>query len=107
MFSKIAVKGTKIIGSSISFFWCIVLILVWLAWGFFVKFSDTWQLVANTLSTLVTTIAVILIQYSQNKNEIALHIKLDAIIKSLKEIDNKYASIEDLDDESLKKLKDE
>jgi low affinity Fe/Cu permease len=105
MFSKIAIRGTKVIGSSVSFFWCIILIILWAIWGFFVRFSDTWQLVANTLSTLVTTIAVILIQYSQNKNEIALHIKLDAIIKSISEIDNKYASIEELDEESLKKLK--
>lgn len=104
-FAFIATKSTQAIGSTKAFIVTILIILMWLVLGPFLHFSDTWQITINTISTLTTSVIVVLIQYSQNKDTKALHIKIDELIKASKEASNKYRGIENLSQEQLEQIK--
>lgn len=93
-FSAIAVKITVAVGSSYSFIVAALLVFLWIGSGPLFAFSDTWQLVANTFTTIVTFLIVFLIQNSQNRDMRAMHVKLDAIIAQTESIDNQYVAIE-------------
>ena len=83
----------------------VLVLLIWLVTGPFFHFSDTWQLVINTGTTVVTFLMVFLIQRSQNKDALAVQLKLDEIVAALEGASNHLISVEDLSEEELKILR--
>jgi low affinity Fe/Cu permease len=92
------------LGSAWAFAGAVLVILVWILTGPMFHFSDTWQLVINTATTIVTFLMVFLIQNTQNRDAKAVHLKLDEVIRALKGARNQLVNLEDLSDEDLKKL---
>ncbi len=84
-----------------------LVIAVWLLTGPTFHFSDTWQLIINTATTIITFLMVFLIQNTQNRDAKAVHLKLDEMIRALKGARNKLVDLEDLSDEELKKLEEQ
>lgn len=105
-FAKISRKTTDLTGKPITFIVVILLILIWCVFGPVTGYSDTWQLVANTTSTLITSIMVFLLQHSQNKDTAAIQLKLNELIASNYNASNRLINIEDLDEEELERLKE-
>jgi low affinity Fe/Cu permease len=89
------------LGSPWMFIVNVLLILVWLALGPVFHFSDTWQLLVNTVTTVITYLAVFLIQNTQNRDARAVHLKLDELISSIEGARNRLVDLEDLTDEEL------
>ena len=85
----------------------VLAILVWVFTGPLFHFSDTWQLVINTATTIVTFLMVFLIQNTQNRDAKAAHLKLDELIRALKGARNELVVLEDLSDEELKKIQEQ
>ncbi|MDB6078800.1 MAG: hypothetical protein JWO82_2547 [Akkermansiaceae bacterium] len=85
----------------------VLLILVWGACGPIFKYSDTWQLVINTSTTIITFLMVFLIQNSQNRDSAALHIKLDELIRVQTEAKNSMMGLEDKEERELDEIKKE
>jgi low affinity Fe/Cu permease len=104
-YNKIASKITKATGSPFSSIAAILIIIAWLVCGPVFGFSDTWQLVINTGTTIITFIMVFIIQQSQNKDTSAIHLKLNELIACETRASNRLVSIEDLTDEELCVLK--
>jgi low affinity Fe/Cu permease len=92
------------LGSAWAFAGAVLVILVWLITGPTFHFSDTWQLIINTATTVVTFLMVFLIQNTQNRDAKAMHLKLDELIRALKGARNELVDLEQLSDEELKKL---
>ena len=92
------------LGSAWAFAGAVIVIPVWIISGPTFHFSDTWQLVINTATTIVTFLMVFLIQNTQNRDAKAVHLKLDELIRALKGARNHLVDLEDLSDEELKKL---
>ena len=92
------------LGSAGAFAGAVLLILVWILTGPTFHFSDTWQLVINTTTTIVTFLMVFLIQNTQNRDAKAVHLKLAEVIRALKGARNQLVDLENLSDEELKKL---
>jgi|SRR5205814_7135453 len=92
------------LGSAGAFAGAVLLILVWILTGPTFHFSDTWQLVINTTTTIVTFLMVFLIQNTQNRDAKAVHLKLDELIRALKGARNELVDLESLSDDKLKKL---
>ena len=82
-------------------------ILVWILTGPAFHFSDTWQLIINTATTIVTFLMVFLIQNTQNRDAKAMHLKLDEVIRALKGARNQLVDLEELSDQDLKKLEEQ
>ena len=93
-------------GHPISFSFALLTIIVWAATGPMFDYSDTWQLVINTGTTIVTFLMVFLIQKTQNRDTQAIHLKLDELIRVTKGARNVMLDLEHMDDEKLKKLRD-
>jgi low affinity Fe/Cu permease len=93
-------------GHPISFSFALLTIIVWAATGPLFGYSDTWQLVINTGTTIVTFLMVFLIQKTQNRDTQAIHLKLDELIRATKGARNMMLDLEHMDDESLKRLRD-
>jgi low affinity Fe/Cu permease len=104
-FNKFATKVTHIAGSPISFILAFVTIIVWGLTGPLFKFSDTWQLVINTGTTIITFLMVFVIQQTQNKDTLALQLKLNELIAANEKASNRLVDIEDLTEEELEVLK--
>lgn len=92
-------------GSSWSFGLAALIIAVWLVTGPFFRFSDTWQLVINTGTTIVTFLMVFLIQRAQNKDSLAIQLKLNEIVAALEGASNALIDVEDLDEAELRQLR--
>jgi low affinity Fe/Cu permease len=103
-FDTFAGKVTKWAGSPIAFVLAVMLVLVWCISGPFFGYSETWQLVINTGTTIITFLMVFLIQQSQNKDSAALHLKLDELIRAIEAADDNLVDIEELNEDELKKL---
>jgi low affinity Fe/Cu permease len=103
-FRVFAHQSSIILGSAWAFAGAVLVILVWVLTGPTFHFSDTWQLVINTATTVITFLMVFLIQNTQNRDAKAMHLKLDEIIRALKDARNELVDLEDLSDEELKKL---
>lgn len=103
-FEKISTIVTKAAGSTSAFIIAFLLIITWLVSGPLFNYSDTWQLVINTSTTIVTFLMVFLIQRSQNKESIALHLKLNELIAANKFASNRLVCVEDLTEDELKVL---
>lgn len=104
-YNNIACFVTKKTGSPSTFFIAVVLIIGWAVTGPIFDFSDTWQLVINTGTTIVTFLMVFVIQQSQNKDTAAIHMKLNELIASNEKASNRLVDIEDLTEEELLILK--
>ena len=103
-FRVFARRSSIILGSAWAFAGAVLVILVWILTGPTFHFSDTWQLIINTATTIITFLMVFLIQNTQNRDAKAVHLKLDEIIRALKGARNELVDLEDLSDEELKKL---
>jgi len=93
-------------GHPISFTLALLSIIIWGASGPLFGYSDTWQLVINTGTTIVTFLMVFLIQKTQNRDTETIHLKLDELIRVTKGARNMMLDLEHMDDESLKRLRD-
>jgi low affinity Fe/Cu permease len=101
---KFSLKATQATGTSTAFLLAVTVILVWIITGPFFHFSDTWQLVINTGTTIVTFLMVFLIQRTQNKDALAIHLKLNEIVAALEGASNRLIDVEDLTEEEIKTL---
>jgi low affinity Fe/Cu permease len=104
-FDRFSSSVTKVTGKPIAFILAFLIIIVWAITGPIFQFSDTWQLVINTGTTIITFLMVFVIQQSQNKDTMALQIKLNELIASSKEASNRLIDVEDLTPEELEILK--
>ena len=105
MFSVIALWSSRQCGRASTFIVACVAIVVWAVTGPIFNYSDTWQLVINTGTTIVTFLMVFLIQNTQNRDMSALHLKLDELIRVNQDARNKLLDLEDLTEEELDHLK--
>jgi low affinity Fe/Cu permease len=106
-FRVFARRSSAILGSAWAFAGALFIIVVWALTGPTFHFSDTWQLIINTGTTIVTFLMVFLIQNTQNRDAKAVHLKLDEIIRALKGARNKLVDLEELSDDELKKIEEE
>jgi low affinity Fe/Cu permease len=106
-FHVFARKSSEVLGSPWAFISAIVIIVIWGATGPTFHFSDTWQLIINTGTTIVTFLMVFLIQNTQNRDAKAVHLKLDELIRAVKGARNRLVDLEKLSDDELKKLEKE
>ncbi|GAA4319064.1 low affinity iron permease family protein [Compostibacter hankyongensis] len=105
-FDRFSAAVTRIAGSSTAFITALALIIVWAAMGPLFHFSDTWQLVINTGTTIITFLMVFVIQQTQNKDTMALQLKLNELIATSKTGSNRLIDVEDLTEDELKLLKE-
>ena len=105
-FHVFATKAANWVGTKWAFLAALVVVVLWLISGPYFHYSDTWQLVINTGTTVVTFLVVFLIQNTQNRDARAIHLKLDEIIKSIDKAQNEMIDIEHLSDDELQKLAD-
>jgi low affinity Fe/Cu permease len=103
-FRVFARRSSIMLGSAWAFAGAVLVILVWLLTGPTFHFSDTWQLIINTATTVITFLMVFLIQNTQNRDAKAVHLKLDELIRAIKDARNELVDLEDLSDEELQKL---
>jgi low affinity Fe/Cu permease len=104
LFRRFAHRTSIIVGSPWIFIAALVSIVVWLISGPLFHFSDTWQLIINTSTTIITFLTVFLIQNTQNRDAVAINLKLDELIKATSGARNKLVGLEEMTDEELKKI---
>jgi low affinity Fe/Cu permease len=107
IFTLIANRTAAFIGKPIAFVLALVSILVWASTGSLFGYSDTWQLVVNTSTTIITFLIVFLIQNTQNRDAAAIQAKLDELIRSIKTARNEFIGIEHLTDHQLEMIRTE
>lgn len=105
LYNKISGKLTRASGSPISSMLAFLLIIGWALFGPIFHFSDTWQLVINTSTTIITFLMVFIIQQTQNKDTTAIHLKLNELIACHEKASNRLVDIEDLTEEELSVIK--
>jgi low affinity Fe/Cu permease len=103
-FRVFAHRSAVMLGSAWAFTGAVFVIVVWLVTGPTFHFSDTWQLIINTATTIITFLMVFLIQNTQNRDAKAMHLKLDELIRAIKNARNELVDLEELSDEELQKL---
>jgi len=104
-FDRFSKKVTQITGRPGAFITALVIVIVWALCGPLFGYSDTWQLVINTGTTIITFLMVFVIQQSQNKDTMALHLKLNELIAATKMASNRLIASEDLTEEELETIK--
>ena len=100
-FERLAEKATQVTGSTTAIIISFSLIIVWAIAGPFFNYSEVWQLVINTGTTIITFLMVFLIQKSQNKDSMALHLKLNELLAASELSSNRLVDVEDLSEEEL------
>jgi low affinity Fe/Cu permease len=106
-FRVFARTASEVLGSAWAFVLAIFIIAVWAITGPAFNFSDTWQLIINTGTTIVTFLMVFIIQNTQNRDAKAMHLKLDELIRAVGGARNQLVDLEKLSDDELKKLEKE
>jgi low affinity Fe/Cu permease len=106
-FSQFAHATSVWTGNPWTFLLAVAVVMVWVATGPLFNYSDTWQLVINTGTTIVTFLMVFLIQNTQTRDTLAIQLKLSELVLAMKGAENKFAAIEDLSDDELQTLHDE
>ena len=101
----IAARATAWVGSNAGFATAVAVVVVWAASGPLFGWSDTWQLVINTGTTVVTFLMVFLIQRTQNKDGLAIHLKLNELVAAVQGASNRLIDVEDLSEEELRVLR--
>ena len=106
-FRKLAQSTAEAVGSPWAFAAAVVVTLAWAATGPMFHYSDTWQLVINTGTTIATFLIVFLIQHTQNRDARVIHLKLDELIRAVGEARTELVSMEEMSDSDLEKLRSE
>ena len=106
-FRRFANAASHSLGTPLAFALAVLVVAAWAVTGPIFHYSDSWQLVINTGTTVVTFLMVFLIQATQNREATALHLKLDELIRSTREARNTFAALEDASEEELKDFQDE
>ena len=107
LFRKFAQSISQAVGSSWAFMLAVLIIIVWAVTGPMFHYSDTWQLVINTGTTIITFLMVFLIQNTQNRDAKAIHLKLDELLKGVKGARTGLVNLEQLSDSELERLQKE
>src|SRR5438309_780799 len=107
LFRRIATRTARALGSPWAFAVSAAFVVAWAVTGPHFHYSDAWQLVINTVTSVVTFLMVFLIQNTQNREATALHLKLDELIRAVDGARNRLVRLEDLDDEELERLEEE
>lgn len=105
-FDRFAKWSARKTGQSIGFAIAIGIVLIWLITGPLFGFSDTWQLVINTGTTIVTFLMVFLFQSTQNRDTAAIHVKLDELIRAVQGAHNALLDLEELGEDELARIRD-
>lgn len=105
LFTGAATRFAALTGQPVAFIMALVLILGWIGSGPLFGWSDTWQLVVNTATTIITFLMVFLIQNSQNRDAAAMQAKLDELIRSVMEARNEFVGIEHLTDRQIEAIR--
>jgi low affinity Fe/Cu permease len=100
-FTRFANAGSRATGRPGTFVLAVSIVVIWATTGPIFGFSDTWQLIINTGTTIVTFLMVFLIQNTQNRDSEAMHVKMDEVIRALKGAHNALLDLEELDDKTL------
>ncbi|MFO0663725.1 MAG: low affinity iron permease family protein [Polyangiaceae bacterium] len=103
-FAKFAEGSSTLVGSPYAFLSAVLLVFAWVTSGPLFGFSDTWQLVINTSTTIVTFLMVFLIQHTQNRDTEAMRLKLDELVRAVREADNRFLAVEDMDDRERERV---
>jgi low affinity Fe/Cu permease len=104
-FARLATAASRAAGRPVTFLLAVLAIVIWAVSGPLFGFSDTWQLVVNTATTIITFLMVFLIQNTQNRDAEAMHIKLDELIRAVKGAQNTLLDLEELDDIELDRIR--
>ena len=105
LLERFSYQVTKATGTSLAFVVAVAVVVVWLISGPFFHYSDTWQLVINTGTTIVTFLMVFLIQRAQNKDALAIHLKLNEIVAAMEGASNRLIDVEDLSEAEIVALR--
>ena len=103
-FERAAHRVTVWAGSTSAFCLAVASIVVWACLGFLFRFSDTWQLVINTATTIVTFLMIFLVQRTQNKDGLAIHLKLNEIVAAMQGASNRMINVENLSEAEVRLL---
>ncbi len=106
-FRRFAATTSRYMGSSLAFSAATALVVLWAAAGPVYRYSDSWELVINTATTIITFLMVFLIQNTQNRDALAIHLKLDELLRALDGARTSLVDLESLPDEEMKRLKAE
>ncbi|MDQ3008562.1 MAG: low affinity iron permease family protein [bacterium] len=106
-FRKFASRTSAVVGSPYAFLVAVIVVIIWAFTGDYFGYSDTWQLVINTGTTIVTFLMVFLIQNTQNRDARGVHLKLDELIKNVKGARNMLMDIDYISDAEMAELEDE
>jgi low affinity Fe/Cu permease len=105
-FTRFANGASRATGKPGTFVLAVIVVLVWAVTGPVFRFSDTWQLIINTGTTIVTFLMVFLIQNTQNRDSEAMHVKMDELIRALEGAHNALLDLEELDDKTLDAIRE-
>lgn len=106
-FERFATKSAQALGSFWAFTICVTSIVVWLILGPIMGFSDSWQLYCNTVSTILTTLVVLIIQNTVNRGDKSLHIKLDELLRVKEEARTELVDLENMPEADMNRLLEE
>jgi low affinity Fe/Cu permease len=106
LFTRFAKSASRAAGRPVTFLLAVIVLVVWAASGPVFHYSDTWQLVINTGTTIVTFLMVFLIQNTQNRDTEALQVKLDELIRAMDSAQNALLDLEELEDEDLDRVRE-
>lgn len=107
LFRRFSVTMSDLVGSPWAFLGAVMIILIWAVSGPFFGFSDVWQLIINTGTTIVTFLLLFLVQNTQNRDAKAIHLKLDELLRSVEGARSSLINLEQLSDDELKQLQQE
>jgi low affinity Fe/Cu permease len=106
-FRRFAQAASEAVGSAGAFLSAVVVVAIWTAFGPAMHYSDAWQLVINTATTIATFLMVFVIQYTQNRDTRVIQLKLDELIRALRAARTELVNLESLSDEDLERLRGE
>ena len=106
-FDRFAGMASQIASRAYFFAFCVLLIVLWAPSYFLVGSIDTWQLIINTATTIITFLMVFLIQNTQNRDSAAVQLKLDELIRATRHADNSLLDLEELEEEELEEIRDQ
>ena len=105
LFDRLACATSRQAGRPAAFLWAVACVGLWVVLGPYEHYSNTWQLVINTGTTIVTFLMVFLIQHSQNRESAAIRLKLDELIRAIEAADNRLLGADDMDEAELERLR--